>query len=334
MKKIWAAILVFIILPLALYGCQGNKRDIPGEHSPSNTNATGGRDKPHPTVNKSIDAKDEDIAKKYKDMAIILDTVVDVFREPDIASERVTQAIYNQPVVLLEKKEPWVRVRVVDGYTGWIREKYIDTECTSIMEENFRSRIVITGKTKKVSTGIGGGITLKDVVMGTELYVVEKKDRYYNVALPGGISGWIESLDTIEVPVGGNIPKTSAEDFLDTLNKFTGTPYLWGGVSSWQGLDCSGLVYICARINGVELPRDADQQYESIEEERSPNNLKPGDLLFFSSGEDLADVSHVGVFVGEDSFIHAGKSKGAVAMDSINSGSYRKKLKGVKRIFE
>ena len=146
MKKIWAAILVFIILPLALYGCQGNKRDIPGEHSPSNTNATGGRDKPHPTVNKSIDAKDEDIAKKYKDMAIILDTVVDVFREPDIASERVTQAIYNQPLCFLKRRN-----RGLGKGSGWIYG--LDQEIHryrmhKYYGENFRSRIVITEKQK------------------------------------------------------------------------------------------------------------------------------------------------------------------------------------------
>jgi len=49
-----------------------------------------------------------------------------------------------------------------------------------------------------------------------------------------------------------------------TVSKFTGTPYLWGGVSSWEGVDCSGLVYICSRINGVDLPRDADMQFEFI----------------------------------------------------------------------
>jgi len=37
-----------------------------------------------------------------------------------------------------------------------------------------------------------------------------------------------------------------------------------GGVSSWEGVDCSGLVYICSRINGVDLPRDADMQFEFI----------------------------------------------------------------------
>jgi len=66
-------------------------------------------------------------------------------------------------------------VKVVDGYTGWLKSKFIDRDCTSIMEEKYTDRAVITGKTKKVYSSAGGGVTLKDVVMGTELFIKEKK---------------------------------------------------------------------------------------------------------------------------------------------------------------
>ncbi|HPD00283.1 MAG TPA: C40 family peptidase [Acetivibrio sp.] len=271
----------------------------------------------------------------YDNVAVVLDTVVDVFREPDITSERVTQAIFNQPVTILEEKDSWVKVKVVDGYTGWLRSKYIDRDCSSIMKENFTDKAVVTEKTQKVYSGAGGGVTLKDVVMGTELYIKNKKDRYFEVVLPGNITGWIETKGTIKVPVESPIPKTSAQDFLATVKKFMETQYLWGGVSAWQGLDCSGLVYICSRINGVNLPRDADMQYDFIK--TGPQNtggLKPGDLLFFSSNEDLANVSHVGIYLGEDQFIHASQSAGKVTYGSINSEYYKKRLKGIRRIFE
>ncbi|GAE88546.1 C40 family peptidase [Acetivibrio straminisolvens] len=247
----------------------------------------------------------------------------------------MTQAIFNQPVEVIEEKATWTKVKVVDGYVGWLRSKFIDRDCTSIMEEKYTDRAVITGKTKKVYSSAGGGVTLKDVVMGTELFIKGKKDRYYEVALPGGLTGWIDTKDTIKVPSGSLIPATSAQDFLATVGKFIGTPYLWGGVSSWEGVDCSGLVYICSRINGVDLPRDADMQFEFIKTGvGSMEELKVGDLLFFSSNNELKDISHVGVYAGEGKFVQAAKSKGMVVESDLNTEYYIKRLKGIKRIFE
>jgi len=63
----------------------------------------------------------------------------------------------------------------------------------------------------------------------------------------------------------------------------------------------------------VDLPRDADMQFEFIKTGvGSVEELKAGDFLFFSSSEELKDVSHVGVYVGDGKFIQAAKSKGMV----------------------
>lgn len=321
MKKALLIILILIMYGVFSIGCTeaGSKTD--GEVQPGKVG--------------SGDGSQNSIEDRYKDKAVVLDTVVDVFREPDLGSERVTQVIFNQPVTVLEENEVWTKVKVVDGYTGWLKSKFINKDCASIRKEGFTARAVVTGKTKKVYSRRGGGVTLKEVVMGTELYIKGEKDRYYEVVLPKNVTGWVDSKDTIRVPVEVTIPKTSAHDFLATVNKFQGIPYLWGGVSAWEGLDCSGLVYICSRINGVDLPRDADQQYESIKSgPQGTGDLKPGDLIFFSTNEDLSDVSHVGIYKGEDEFIHASSSKGSVIITDLNTEYYHKRLKGIKRIFE
>lgn len=331
MKRTLIFLIVLTIFCVVFCGCDqpvDNTIEIP---SPK---VTAGGEAASPS-DEGDDKNESPVEVSYENIAVVLDTVVDIFREPDITSERVTQAIFNQPVTILEEKDSWVKVKVVDGYTGWLRSKYIDRDCSSIMKENFTDRAVVTEKTQKVYSGAGSGVTLKDVAMGTELYIKNKKDRYYEVALPGNITGWIETTGTIKVPVGSSIPKTSAQDFLATVKKFMETPYLWGGVSARQGLDCSGLVYICSRINGVDLPRDADMQYDFIKTgPQDTRGLKPGDLLFFSSNEDLSNVSHVGIYIGEDQFIHASQSAGKVTYGSINSDYYKKRLKGIRRIFE
>lgn len=276
----------------------------------------------------------EAINARYKDKAVIIDSVVDVFKEAEINSERITQGLFNQPVTVLENKDAWTKVKTVDGSTGWLRTKFIDNDCTSVKKELYSERIVITGKKKQVFTNYGGGATLKDVTMGTEFFVKSKKKNYYEVIVPGKQTGWIEMKNTILVPTDKPIPKTSADDFAATVAKFKDTQYLMGGVSDIQGIDCSGIVYICARINGVELPRGISEQFEFIKEgPESFEEVKVGDLVYFSANEDKSGVSEVGVCIGEGKYIYASRVKGAVVETALDSEYYVKRLMGIKRIF-
>lgn len=170
MKKILLVAVILGIYGLFMCGC-GKVSQKVSSNIPNGSNGAE-EDVAKP---KSSDGKNLDMENKYKNKAVVLETVVDIFREPDINSERVTQAIFNQPVEVIEEKGSWTKVKVVDGYTGWLKSKFIDRDCTSIMEEKYTDRAVITGKTKKVYSSAGGGVTLKDVVMGTELFIKEKR---------------------------------------------------------------------------------------------------------------------------------------------------------------
>ena len=278
------------------------------------------------------DRKDKSVtASKQADViGIINDTLVDVFKEPDTTSERVTQAIFNQPVSILKEDGLWINVGVVDGYTGWIKARYIKKDSSSIQGSN-KYRVLVTAKTKNVLATSKSNVILKDVVMGTEFYSNNKTNSGYEIALPENKTGWIEVSGTIQLPPDVAIPKTSAADFVATASKYKGAIYLWGGVSSW-GVDSSGLTYISSRVNGVNLPRDADEQYQNGENV-DLKAIKPGDLMFFSTNEDLKDISHVGICVEGNKFIHASQSKGSVIISLLSEDYYKRRLVGIKRIF-
>lgn len=119
----------------------------------------------------------------------------------------------------------------------------------------------------------------------------------------GALRGYVSLDDASEIV---DLPHRSpaAEDLLATARCFLGTPYLWGGTSG-HGIDCSGYVQQVYRLNGVGLARDADQQ---ALEGRAVDTPAAGDLLFFGSPR----VTHVGLSLGGDDFIHAPRRSGFV----------------------
>jgi cell wall-associated NlpC family hydrolase len=114
----------------------------------------------------------------------------------------------------------------------------------------------------------------------------------------------------------------SGESITKGALQFKGIPYLWGGTSS-KGLDCSGFTKIVYFMHGINLPRDASQQVNKgllIDSNGDFGKLKPGDLIFFgtkgpkatnqqgNSGSNESNderVVHVGVYLGDNHFIHA-----------------------------
>ena len=103
--------------------------------------------------------------------------------------------------------------------------------------------------------------------------------------------------------------------------RLQGVPYVFGGTSPY-GFDCSGFVQYVFRNAGIVLPRMADEQYYAARKVHAP---KIGDMVFFSTY--LPGVSHVGVYIGDNSFIHASSSRG-VTISSLDDGYWSARYVG------
>ena len=102
---------------------------------------------------------------------------------------------------------------------------------------------------------------------------------------------------------------------------FLGAPYRLGGFSM-KGLDCSGLVKKIYQIFNIDLPRTAfEQSHIGLRVERS--KLVEGDLLFFNTRKTLG---HVGIYIGNNQFVHASSRKRGVRIDNLNTPYYDKRF--------
>lgn len=98
-----------------------------------------------------------------------------------------------------------------------------------------------------------------------------------------------------------------------------GKPYIWGGTGP-AGYDCSGLVQMAYATAGITLPRTSEQQW-SAGPHIPADQLKPGDLVFFNPGEQIAGLpGHVGIYLGNGLMIHAPHTGDVIRVTPINDG--------------
>lgn len=113
-----------------------------------------------------------------------------------------------------------------------------------------------------------------------------------------------------------------------TARNFIGIPYRWGGESIKTGFDCSGLTMTVYRMNGLNLPRNSRAQFQGGRPV-AVDELRPGDLVFFATNGGKR-VTHVGIYTGDGSFIHAPRKGKTIRTASLANGYFRKRFVGAR----
>ena len=124
-------------------------------------------------------------------------------------------------------------------------------------------------------------------------------------------------------------PPASADRAAGYALKMVGKPYRYGGASPSRGFDCSGLVQYSYAHAGLRLPHDTEAQWR-LSKPIPPAQLRRGDLIFFD--EKGGRNSHVGIYLGDGTFVHAPSSGKTVRRDRLDSPYWKKHLSGLRRI--
>lgn len=117
------------------------------------------------------------------------------------------------------------------------------------------------------------------------------------------------------------------EELVSTARRFLGVPYRWGGEDR-SGFDCSGLTMVSYRLNGLDLPRNSRAQFDAGRPV-ARQTLQRGDLVFFAT-QGGRRVTHVGMYIGNDEFIHAPRAGQTVRVASLTSRYFNRTFVGAR----
>ncbi len=238
-----------------------------------------------------------------------------------------------------------------------IARKYGATVTTIKRLNNLKSNTIHPGKTiivarivKEVSPPVINPTPIAPVTPKI-YYRVKLGDTLESIAARFGISvaalkesnllfdGRIKIGQTLVIPeVANNVEDAGFETSISTEEKydtqkflalkviehainFINTPYRYGGLSQ-KGIDCSGLVKKSYEAVGISIPRTSREQAK--EGEIIPlSAIKPGDLLFFGN---KGHINHVGIYIGDNKFVHASREFGKVVVADLNDRYYQNHL--------
>jgi len=230
-------------------------------------------------------------------------------------SEQETQVLYGETVRVLQYQDAWALIEAVEqpeythhrrweGYPGWVLRDVLQP-----LRTRRPASAVIMRKWATVWRDPDGEDALTELPLGTKLAVTPTQQRLWQVRLINGSDGWISPGAlwlTTQLQHLSEAERRQA--IVQHAQQLLGDPYFWGGRSpsagttyaGVTGVDCSGLVNLAYRAAGIDIPRDAHEQYLRA---KSVTLLQPADLIFLSKANDPATIVHVMLYAGHDTLI-------------------------------
>jgi N-acetylmuramoyl-L-alanine amidase len=164
---------------------------------------------------------------------------------------------------------------------------------------------------------------LAELTKGSQVQVMGSSGDWLQIRTEDGLEGWIPA-GQVRIKDNRAIPGSIRAWIVEYAQSYLGVPYLYGGQSR-EGMDCSGLVQLVYSQVNISIPRGSGEQYDqSIRIKRE--ELLPGDLIFFSTTAE--GPSHVGIYIGGDSFIHAESSDAGVTITRFDAPYWRDRIYG------
>jgi cell wall-associated NlpC family hydrolase len=214
-----------------------------------------------------------------------------------------TQALYGEPVVVLETRGDWTKVAVPSqpstldarGYPGWLPTVQLAMH-PGAPAARAATQAVVIARSTVLRDPAAPARALVTVSYNTRLPVLVAATTMTTVATPTGGRALVATSDITVIPPGVPAPAPTGADLVATAQLFSGLDYLWAGTSGY-GFDCSGFTETVYAAHGITIARDADEQAQAGTPVAA-GQLQPGDLLFYAADHGKGLIHHVAMYVG------------------------------------
>lgn len=252
-------------------------------------------------------------------------------------------------VAVLNNSSSWYKV-MVNGKEGYVSGEYL-TGTTSTNFAVGTGKIVCDTTVNFRSQPNTSSSVLASLKNGTTVSVTGVSGGWYQITY-GGKTGYVhpdyltfttastttdsesdaDATKTNTITPSNNVVSytgTSEKraEVLEYAAQFLGIPYVYGG-STPDGFDCSGFTSYVFKNTVGSIPRVAQAQFDATTRV-TMDELLPGDLVFF--GSSVSSISHVGIYVGDGTFIHSPHTGDVVKYESL-SGTYETRFQGGGRV--
>ncbi len=244
-----------------------------------------------------------------------------------------SQLIFGEKVIGIEEFNGWILVEAIEqkrwneqrgwhGYPGWVKKEHL-TKVKNFPKENLIIKLPWVPIYYEKIDAAKPQLFLN---LGTRLVGIRSSEDFWEVSLGSHKRGFVREKDLLMI---GNetTPCLNREEIILTGKKLLGDPYLWGGRSSYTkkftsivtGYDCSGFVNILYRTQGLDIPRDAHDQFLASHR-IEPEKILPGDLVFTASHNGVSSrMDHVMMYIGNGQLMEATMLTGNIVITQIES---------------
>ncbi|MEY8231545.1 SH3 domain-containing C40 family peptidase [Oscillospiraceae bacterium 50-16] len=258
------------------------------------------------------------------------DTTLRVRSEASTAGEVLTKLDNGVQVEVLSTVDSgWYQISY-EEITGYVSGEYLtvdEAEAASLPQERAPVYVRITADSLNIRSAPGtdqekvGKLSAGRIVETLE----ELEDGWYRIE-----EGYISAEFTEVVDPSELVQSSKGQEIVNYAMQFLGYPYVYGG-SSPRGFDCSGFTSYIYKQFGYSLKRSASDQLDNGTSV-SRSELQPGDLVMFKKGSSSRRASHVGIYIGNNQFIHSSTSRVGVIISGMDEAYYTSGFVGARRI--
>ena len=280
------------------------------------------------------DGDDSGITDIKKKTVYISATTLAVYASPSTSSASLGTMSFGESLSCTGLNSTWARVVNSSGALGYCKLSGLsDTNPNTYNVTLYAqsSGVKVYSKASTSSTVLTT-LSLNAKVTGVAINADKSWIRLKN---DSGSYGYVQASSVATTPDSGSTDSATVNKVIALAKAQSGKPYVYGTTGP-NSFDCSGFTYyVFKNAAGITLKRTSESQgYDSSYTKISAiSNLKVGDLVFFNTNSDDADLcDHVGIYLGSGSFIHASSAGGKVITSSLNSGYYNRTYSWGRRV--